>query len=139
MSKREISAFMPMVPPTVTHNDLVPCTLGGRPSIRKGERLLEAEGKLMAHMGGMADEAGEGGGPLTGPLAMRVTWCFPCDGRHADGEPHTAKPDMSNMLKTLEDCLTRVGVIADDSLICHEELAKAWSDPPGIYVEVREL
>lgn len=136
---RDISAFMPMVPPTVTHNDLVPCTRGGRPSIRKGERLLEAEAKLMAHMGGLAERARDSGGPLAGALALRVTWCFPKGAAHAQGEPHTAKPDMSNMLKTLEDCLTRSGIIADDALICSEHLAKAWSDPAGIYVEVREL
>ena len=136
---RTVSAFLAMEPPTVTHNDLVPCTRGGRPSIRKGERLLDAEAKLMAHMAGLAEQARESGGPLTGALALRVTWCFPCGGEHQDGEPHVSKPDMSNMLKTLEDCLTRCGVIADDALICSERLAKAWSDPCGIYVEAREL
>lgn len=136
---RTVSAFMAMEPPTVTHNDLVPCTRKGRPSIRKGERLLEAEAKLMAHMGGLAGQARESGGPLTGALRLRVAWCFPTEGEHSDGEPHTAKPDMGNMLKTLEDCLVRSGVIADDALICGEQLSKAWSDPSGIYVEASEL
>ena len=46
------------------------------------------------------------------------------------------KPDTSNLLKTLEDCLTRCGVIRDDSLICSHDLTKGWSDPQGIYVRV---
>ncbi|RHS40820.1 RusA family crossover junction endodeoxyribonuclease [Collinsella sp. AF08-23] len=70
---------------------------------------------------------------------LRVAWCFPTEGEHSDGEPHTAKPDMGNMLKTLEDCLVRSGVIADDAIICGEQLSKAWSDPSGIYVEASEL
>lgn len=49
----------------------------------QGERLLEAEAKLMAHMGGLAGQARDSGGPLTGALALRVTWCFPCGGEHA--------------------------------------------------------
>lgn len=136
---RTVSAFLAMEPPTVTHNDLVPCTRGGRPYIRKSDRLKDAEDALMARMGRMARDASEGGGPLSGALALKVTWCFPPGARHAPGEPHLAKPDMSNMLKTLEDCLVRAGVIADDSLICSESLAKGYMDPAGIYIEVREL
>ena len=72
---RTVSAFLAMEPPTVTHNDLVPCTRGGRPSIRKGERLLDAEAKLMAHMGGLAGQARESGGPLSGALSAAVSLC----------------------------------------------------------------
>ena len=57
-------------------------------------------------------------------------------GDHRQGEPHLTKPDTSNLLKTLEDCLTRCGVIRDDSLICSHDLTKGWSDPQGIYVRV---
>lgn len=136
---RSIEGFLAMVPPSVTHNDLVPAVRGGRPYIRKSARLKDAEDSLIARMGGMAREASGGGGPLSGALELEVTWCFPTDAGHAAGEPHLSKPDMSNMLKTLEDCLARSGVIADDSLICSESLAKGYMDPAGIYIRASEI
>lgn len=136
---RSIEGFLAMVPPTVTHNDLEAFTRGGRPSIRKSARLKEAEDSLMARMGAMAREAEEGGGPLTGPLSLEVRWCFPTCGRREGGEPHTSRPDVSNMLKTLEDCLVRVGVIDDDRLVCSLAASKGYMDPPGVYIRAEEI
>lgn len=130
----EHSAFLAMEPPTVTHNDLRPATRGGRPYIRKSERLREAEDAIMARLAPVRPSE-----PLSGPLRLQVRWCFGTGGRMAQGSPHTAKPDMSNLLKTLEDCMVRSGWIADDALLCEETMAKAWMDPAGIWVRVAEL
>ena len=46
---------------------------------------------------------------------------------------------MSNMLKTLEDCMVRAGWIVDDRMICKELTAKAWMDPAGIWVRAAEI
>lgn len=128
------SAFLPMKIPTVTHNDLVPWkSKGGRMGIRKSDALKDAEDALMARIraAGVPDE------PVSCCAArLTVKWCFLADGRHAVGEPHTSKPDMSNMLKTLEDCLTRCGVISDDSIICQESLAKGYAWREGIFINV---
>lgn len=126
--------FLAMEPPTVTHNDLEPCTRHGRPSIRKSDRLRDAEDAVIARL----RACGVPRTPVSGPMRVSVRWCFP-RGAKRQGEPHTAKPDMSNMLKTLEDCLQRAGVIADDAQICEEHLAKAWCDPAGIWVRVEPL
>lgn len=136
---RSIEGFLAMVPPTVTHNDLVPAMRGGRPYIRKGAGLKDAEDAISSRLGAMAAEARDGGGPLGGALELEVTWCFPTGGGHACGDPHLSRPDMSNMLKTLEDCLVRAGVLADDSLICSESLAKGYMDPAGIYIRASEI
>lgn len=130
----EHSAFLAMEPPTVTHNDLRAALRGGRPAIVKSDRLREAEDAIMARL--VPARPAE---PLSGPLSVEVRWCFATSGAHAQGEPHTDKPDMSNMLKTLEDCMARAGWIVDDSLVCDEHTAKAWMDPAGIWVRVIEL
>lgn len=130
----EHSAFLAMEPPTVTHNDLEPGMRGGRPYIRKSDHLREAEDAIMARL--VPARPAE---PLSGPLSVEVRWCFATRGAHAQGEPHTDRPDMSNMLKTLEDCMVRAGWIVDDSLICEEHTAKAWMDPAGIWVRVAQL
>lgn len=130
-----IQAFLPMVPPTVTHNDLEASVgRGGRPYIRKSERLREAEGAYMARLAPLRPAR-----PLSGPLRLTVRWCFPTGGEHARGEPMCDVPDLSNMLKTFEDCLTRAGVIADDRLIADERMAKAWSDPAGVWFRAEEI
>ena len=130
----EHSAFLAMEPPTVTHNDLRVATRGGRPAIVKSERLREAEDALVARLARLAP-----GEPMGGPLSVEVRWCFGTGGRRPQGAPHTSRPDMSNMLKTLEDCMVRAGWIADDALVCEERLAKAWMDPAGIWVRVASL
>lgn len=128
------SAFLAMEPPTVTHNDLKAVTRGGRPAIVKSDRLREAEDALVARLAAQAPPE-----PMAGPLLVEVRWCFATRGSHAQGEPHVARPDMSNMLKTLEDCMARAGWIVDDSTICDERMAKAWMDPAGIWVRAAEL
>lgn len=130
----EHSAFLAMEPPTVTHNDLKAVTRGGRPAIVKSDRLREAEDALVARLAQQTPPE-----PMGGPLSVEVRWCFATRGSHAQGEPHVARPDMSNMLKTLEDCMVRAGWIVDDSTICEERMAKAWMDPAGIWVRVIEL
>lgn len=130
----EHSAFLAMEPPTVTHNDLRAALRGGRPAIVKSDRLREAEGALVARLARQAPPE-----PMGGPLSVEVRWCFATRGVHAQGEPHVKKPDMSNMLKTLEDCMRRAGWIVDDSLVCEERTAKAWMDPAGIWVRVAQL
>lgn len=130
----EHSAFLAMEPPTVTHNDLEPGMRGDRPYVRKSARLREAEDALVARLARQAPPD-----PMGGPLSVEVRWCFATRGAHAQGEPHTSRPDMSNMLKTLEDCMVRAGWIVDDSLVCDEHMAKAWMDPAGIWVRAAEI
>lgn len=134
---RVVQAFVPVAPPTVTHNDLVAYVRSnGRPGIRKSDRLREAEDALLPRLASLAPSSG----PLSGPLRVTVRWCFPAAAtRHAQGEPHVCRPDMSNMLKTLEDVMQRAGVIADDSMVVEERLSKAWMDPAGIFVRAEEL
>ena len=141
-AKRRVSAFLPMKPPSVTHNDLLAYIVGGgkgaHAAIRKSDELKTAEDLICVWLKSVT-KVSENFQPLTGPLCCVVKWCFPASPKHPDGTPMTEKPDMSNMLKTFEDCLTRCGIIEDDRFICSESLDKGYADIMGIYFSVEEL
>lgn len=142
-AKRRVSAFLPMKPPSVTHNALVAYIVGGgkgmHAAIRKSDELKTAEDLICVWLKSVT-KVSENFQPLTGPLRCVVKWCFPASPKHPDGTPMTEKPDMSNMLKTFEDCLTRCGIIEDDRFICSESLDKGYTaDIMGIYFSVEEL
>ena len=141
-AKRRLSAFLPMKPPSVTHNALLAYIVGGgkgmRAAIRKSDELKTAEDLICVWLKSVT-KVSENFQPLTGPLRCVVKWCFPASPKHPDGSPMTEKPDMSNMLKTFEDCLTRCGIIEDDRFICSESLDKGYADIMGIYFSVEEL
>lgn len=141
-AKRRLSAFLPMRPPSKTHNDLEAYIVGRgknmHASIRKSDELKTAEDLICVWLKSVT-KVSENFQPLTGPLRCVVKWCFPASPKHPDGSPMTEKPDMSNMLKTFEDCLTRCGIIEDDRFICSESLDKGYADIMGIYFSVEEL
>lgn len=135
MGARVVQGFVAMVPPTVTHNDLmVRRGRGGKCYIGKSDRLREAEDAICARLRHIAPDE-----PVAGPARVTVRLCFPTGGRHAQGEPMADVPDLDNIFKTLGDCMVRCGLIEDDRLIVQLSLAKAWSDPAGIWVRVEAL
>jgi Holliday junction resolvase RusA-like endonuclease len=135
MSGRAIETFLPMVPPRVTHNDLeVHRVGGGRATIGKSADLREAEAALGARVAKVAPDV-----PLSGPLRLQVRVCWPCGGRHGQGEPMRDKPDWDNFAKTFQDVLARCHVIRDDKDVVDARVAKAWADPAGIWFRVEEL
>lgn len=134
---RSIHRFIPCIVPATTHNALeIHYGRGGNPHIGKTHQLQEAEAYLEARMAPLVSAVG--GVPLCGALVAQFTWIFAADARHAIGDAKTTKPDLSNLVKTLEDVLVRLGVIADDALICDERLMKGYGRP-GIYVALTEL
>ena len=98
-------------------------------------------------MAGGEGQAGElrppgGGGrperPLEGPVRLVVKWCFP-RGRHGDGEYRAGKPDVDNLQKLLQDCMTAAGFWRDDAQVASLTAEKFWAEIPGIYVCTEEL
>lgn len=67
---------------------------------------------------------------LSGPLALTAHFYFPRPSskiwakKPMIREPHITKPDMSNLLKALEDSMNRI-VWKDDSSVCLEILSKS--------------
>ena len=99
--------FLPMKPPTVTHHakELHAYMKGGKPCavLHDSRELKDARAKLHAALAPFAPDK-----PFGGPVRLLVKWCFPSDGRHADGEWKTTKPDTDNLDKALKDEMTRL-------------------------------
>lgn len=52
---------------------------------------------------------------------------------------HTSTPDADNVLKSVCDALTGVGLWRDDSQVARAEIRKEYGDTPGCWLEVRVI
>lgn len=131
-----IEFFEPMIPPTVTHNDLE-ATLNkktGKPFIRKSQALKNAESSWEAHLAKFTPKK-----PLKGAVVAQARICWPTEGKHEQGEPMTNKPDLDNVEKTLWDVLAKLGFYIDDAHIVDKHTQKMWADPAGIWIRLEEI
>ena len=108
--------FIPMVPPTITHQEKKVRVVNGKPIFYEPEKLKTF------HTG----------------VQLVTKWCFP-RGRHKDGDYRLTKPDTDNLQKLLKDCMTVIGFWDDDALVASEVVEKFWAEIPGIYIKVTEL
>ena len=77
--------------------------------------------------------------PVEGPLEMRLVFYVPRPKSLPKRERHpTHRPDLSNMLKAVEDALTGV-VYRDDAQIVHLDVFKVFDASPGVLIQVRKL
>ena len=129
----ETEFFIPMVPPTITHQEKKVRVVNGKPIFYEPEKLKTARQKLMAYLGYHVPEE-----PFHTGVQLVTKWCFP-RGRHKDGEYRLTKPDTDNLQKLLKDCMTVIGFWDDDTLVASEVIEKFWAEIPGIYIKVTEL
>ncbi len=125
--------FMPMLPPTVTHQEKKIKVVNGKPVVYEPPELAEARAKLISHLYRFRPIK-----PMTGAVRLVVRWLFP-RGKHSDGEYKTTKPDTDNLQKLLKDCMTDSGFWKDDALVVSELCEKFWAEIPGIYVKAEEI
>lgn len=85
--------------------------------------------------------------PLTGPLSASFQFRMPipvsatkkAKAAMASGEtPHLGKPDLSNMVKAIEDAMNAV-VFHDDAQITRCFTTKLYSERPGVDVRIEAL
>lgn len=125
--------FMPMIPPTVTHQMHRVTVKNKKTQFYDSVELKDARAKFTAYLGKHTPEA-----PYTGAVRLTVKWLFP-KGSHADGEWKTTRPDTDNLQKLLKDCMTKCGYWKDDALVCSEITEKFWAEFPGIYIRIEAL
>lgn len=125
--------FLPMIPPTATHQEKAVRIVKGKPVFYDPPQLQAARSKLTAHLAGHRPDT-----PLAGAVRLVVKWCFP-RGRHADGEYRATRPDTDNLQKLLKDCMTAAGFWKDDAQVACEVVEKFWAQTPGIYVCAEEI
>lgn len=131
-----VQFFLPMVPPTVTHQEKQVRVVKGKPIVYEPAALKAARAKLMSYLAKYKPVE-----TLEGALQLCCKWCFPLDKgkRHRDGEYKTSKPDTDNLQKLLKDCMTDLGFWVDDAQVASEIVEKFWSSVPGIFVQIRPL
>ena len=126
--------FMPMVPPTATHQEKQVRVVRGRPVFYDPPQVQAARSKLTAHLAAYRPQR-----PLEGAVRLVVKWCFPLQGDHGNGEYRSTRPDTDNLQKLLKDCMTAAGFWRDDAQAACEIVEKFWAEVPGIYIRVEEI
>lgn len=129
-----IRFFLPMIPPTTTHQQKKVMISNGKPVFYEPEDLKAARSKLMGHLGQHVPDK-----KITGGVHLTVKWLFPIKGKHQDGEYKITKPDTDNLNKLLKDCMTDLGFWKDDNLVASELIQKFWAETPGIFIQIERL
>lgn len=128
--------FMPMIPPTVTHQEKKVSVINGKPHFYEPPELVQAREKLKSHLA-----QNRIGTPYVHGVRLVTKWCFPLDkkGVHKNGEYKTTKPDTDNLQKLLKDCMTDIGFWKDDALVSSEICEKFWAKIPGIFIRIEDV
>lgn len=126
--------FMPMKPPTATHQEKQVSCQNGKPIFYEPAELKAARAKLMAHLGQHVPASS-----YAGPVRLIVKWCFPIVGKRQNGEYKATRPDIDNSQKLLFDCMTDLRFWKDDALVVSLIAEKFWAELPGIYIRIEEL
>lgn len=130
----QLEFFLPIIPPTVTHQEKKVNVVKGKPVFYEPPDLADARQKLTAYLAKHAPAE-----KLTGPLQLITKWCYPVNGKHQNGQYKTTKPDTDNMIKLLKDVMTGLNFWQDDAMVASEVTEKFWAEVPGIYVCIRKL
>jgi len=136
----ELSFFISCIPPKATSQQKGICMIGGKPRHFKKKHVLEAENSLTALL--MPHRPAK---PLDGPVALSVMWTYPWRSSETKRNkalgylPCTTRPDCSNIVKGLEDCMTRLAFWNDDSQVADLRIRKGWGDKPGILITIERI
>ena len=126
--------FLPMKPPTVTHQLKRTAVINDKQIHYEEQRLKNARAQLTAHLSRHIPES-----PYMSGVRLMTKWCYPIRGNHSDGDYKLTKPDTDNMIKLFKDVMTHLGYWKDDALVASELTEKFYSAVPGIYVRIEEL
>ncbi len=132
-TKMTLEFFMPMIPPTVTHQEHKVSVRNGKPVFYEPQELKDARSKLTAYLSKHSPKE-----PYNQAVRLITKWCFPVSGKHTDGEYRVTKPDTDNLQKLLKDCMSAANFWKDDAIVASEITEKFWAKIPGIYIRVEE-
>lgn len=91
------------------------------------------------------------GPPLDRPLSLDMIFYMPRPkGHYRTGKNknllkksapyfHTSKPDITKLIRAVEDALTAGGIWRDDSLVVKQSAMKVYSEKPGVEIKILDL
>ncbi|MGN0844729.1 MAG: RusA family crossover junction endodeoxyribonuclease [Kiritimatiellia bacterium] len=135
----DIKMFMRLEPdvPHLTHQSGIKTrSVNGHGQLYKTPELRNLEAKFISLLEPYAPPI-----PWNCPIGLTIRWIF-LKPKRAKGIFKTTKPDCTNLIKTLEDCMTRCGFWKDDALVVHKEETKLWAGEKashGIYILIRDF
>ncbi len=137
-----VSFHLPIIPPKATSQGAGKriAVINGRPMFFKNQKAVSAEHDLLMLCAPHTPQE-----RLEGPVVLDVEFVWPWrksepKRRLAMGRAHhTSKPDCSNIIKQLEDVLTKLQFWTDDGQVADLRVSKFWGDTPGIRVSIAEL
>lgn len=128
-----------VVVPTANHQRKKIVTVNGFSKLADKPELVKAKDFWTQHMLPHRPSC-----PLEGPLAVIVTIIWPY--RKSEPKknrtgliPHTSTPDLSNMMKTIEDRLKECGFIRDDAEIAYSRSSKWWGEIGSFEICISEV
>lgn len=130
----EIEIFIPIIPPTVTHQEKKVRVVRGKPVFYEPAELKAARQLFTDWLAKYTPKE-----PMTGAVVLEVVWQFPADERHPEPTPKTTRPDTDNLQKLLKDCMTAARWWKDDAQVWCEKAVKVYMDQLGIYIHAAEV
>lgn len=132
MTEKVIQFFVPMKKiPTVTHQKKQVAVIKGKPHFYEPAELRNTRQLYMDVFGQHVPDQ-----KMLGKVRMTIRYCFPLKGKHIDGEYKDTKPDLDNMTKLVQDCLTKLGFWKDDRYVVSLIAEKFWAQMPGIFIRI---
>lgn len=137
-----IAFHLPIIPPKATSQGAGKriVMVNGKPMFFKNRKAQSAENDLTTLCLPYRPLA-----PIEGPVSLKIDFVWPWrksepKRRIALGRvPHTSKPDCSNVVKMIEDCMTKLRFWNDDGQVSSLQITKAWGDRVGIYVAIEPI
>ena len=133
-----ISFHLACIPPKTSHHAKRIVRVGklsllaDKPELVATKQMLDA--LLLPH---------QPSAPIAGPVVLEVVYTWPWLTSHskraraAGRLPHTSKPDLDNVTKSLTDRLKALRFIDDDQAVVELRARKWWSGTPGIEITIR--
>lgn len=127
--------FLPMDPPTTTHQTGATRIVKGRIVYYEPQNLIEARSKIRSNLARYRPKTA-----FSGPIRFVSKWLFRIrKSAYSEGEWKITKPDCDNMIKLTCDVMEQLGYWKNDVIIASLIVEKFWSHKPGIYIEITSL
>lgn len=110
-----------------------------RPRFVKGRVISSADAnakRWIKSVEAVAAQAKSYAEELDPALSVILVFRFPTKDKSRHGKPHTFRPDADNLAKLVLDCMTRAGLLKDDSVVSSLCIRKTWDEEGGVDVLV---
>lgn len=144
-----IMFHLPIIPPKATSQGagkrmFIPKDkdgrITGRPMFFKNKKSMQAEHDFTVLLQPFRPPS-----PILAPIKLEVDIVWPWRASEPNWRKslgrvhHTSKPDCSNWIKQMEDCMTKLLFWKDDGQVADLHITKAWGDQVGVFVRIVPL